>query len=125
MASQTEAELRIVAHSQRYYHDDDRWLAQVDALRRDLADNVPGFGTDRVREAGTKGIVETIVLTIGSAGALSAAERCFRSWLARDKSRQITITVADKTISVQADTVDSVAFRGVVETLLRQLGGRG
>ncbi|MFC0527611.1 effector-associated constant component EACC1 [Phytohabitans kaempferiae] len=124
----TPLEVALVAHNERFADDDPRWLDQVadlvDGLRR---------GTDSVRYRrtpvpGTKGTVDQLILSLGSAGVFTAAIEIVRAWLARDKRRAIemTVTGADgqqRTVRVTAENAGPESFAhilAVVSTTLRE-----
>lgn len=121
----TTVDVTVTAGSTRFEPDDERWLVQVSALHRDLAGNVAGFRVESRPERRTRGTVDTIVLALASAGALTCAQQCFVAWLRRDKTRRIVVRFVDRSgpreISIEADTVDAVTFRSAVpESLAAQ-----
>lgn len=112
-------EFTINTESDRFDPEDDRWFAQTNELYAALRAEVSGVRTEVTPVPGTKGVVEAIILALGSAGAFSAAVDCFRAWLARDKSRRIVLTVRqgdhDERIMIEAGKVDVATLQRIAE----------
>jgi Effector Associated Constant Component 1 len=117
----------VTAESSRYDASDERWLDQVRDLHADLRTEVPGFRIESVVVPGKKGVVDSVILALGSAGAFSSAVACFKAWLARDKSRRITLTWTqdgrEEQIAFEGDAVDAESMRQLSEAIGRRLGG--
>jgi Effector Associated Constant Component 1 len=98
-------ELTIRPGSGRFGDGHDSWLAQESDLFVELSRDVGPLRRDSAGNGGTKGIGEVIVLALTSTQALNAATTCFRVWLARDRTRRITVswTVAGRTETVVLD----------------------
>ena len=84
-------EVSIEPGSARFRPDDDRWLRQVSDFVRELSrSEVEVIRSTRV-VPGAKGSVESILMAVGSAGALTAAVEVFKAWLGRDPTRSIKL----------------------------------
>ena len=83
-------EITLSTHSDRFGEDDEAWLAQEADLLASLRSEVP-VRRDAVAAPGEKGLVEGIILALGSAGAFKAAVDCLRAWLSRDRTRRIEL----------------------------------
>jgi hypothetical protein len=117
-------EVALTVESVRYDPDDARWGQQVGQLVGELTREV---GTVRVvsePQPGSKGGPEAIILALGSAGAFTAAIQVFRAWLARERSRQLTVTFQDGTIrrrlTVTGSDLDRDSFRELTEIAMRE-----
>ncbi len=95
--------------------NDPRWRPQVEHLLADLK----RAGGDLRREvtpvAGTKGGLESIVLALGTSGAITAAVTAFQAWIGRSQDRVVTITRKGKggkkvTYTVDARNVSDATF---------------
>jgi hypothetical protein len=117
-------ELFIEPISERFEDDDPRWRDQVVALLRDLRDESVDVQTRSTPVAGAKGPVSEIVLALGSSGALTAAVTMFRAWLARDRTRSLTIAWQDgdnrRSVSVQAHDMDADVFEDIARAAARE-----
>ncbi|MFW9780638.1 MAG: hypothetical protein ACFFE8_17480 [Candidatus Heimdallarchaeota archaeon] len=89
MPSNKNIDLEIVLDIQSDSFDpsDDRWIAQINELYRDLQSGVGNIRKEVLPQEGRRGGVETIILALGSAGAITAAVEIFKAWLGRDQSR--------------------------------------
>lgn len=116
----------VTAESDRYDDGDERWLTQVADLRADLRREVVGFRVEPTRTTGTKGAVEAMILSLGSAGAFTAAVQCLRAWLARDKSRRVVITWThdghEERVAFEGDAVDAGSLQRLVQVAGEHLG---
>jgi hypothetical protein len=119
-------DVSIAAESIRYDQDDERWLAQVNDLYVDLRREVTGFRTQATGVAGTKGVAEAVILSLGSAGAFSAAVQCFKAWLARDKSRRLAVTWTqggrEQRVILVGDAIDGTSLQLLVKAIGEHLG---
>src|SRR5262249_26715199 len=117
----------VTAESDRYDADDDRWLAQVSDLFADLRRDVVGYRVESTRVAGTKGVVDAVILALGSAGAFSAAGRWRKAWLVRDKSRRVVVTWTqdnqEQRVVLEGDAIDVKSLQLLVEAISARLGG--
>ena len=119
-------ELVIEAKTDRYDPTDDRWRGQVSQLHTSLREEVGGVRRERSAVPGTKGVVETVILALGSAGAFTAAVECFRAWLRRDRTRSLEISWwgdgRQERVVIRGDAIDSAALHAVAEAMSRRLG---
>lgn len=122
-------ELTIVAETLKFNHGDDRWMDQVSTLHAALRTDTGGTFLRGVPEPGMKGTADTVILALGSSGALTAAVACFRAWLARDKTRTLTVTWiddsgTDQTIKVSGSNIDQTSFRTLTNAVSKRLEAR-
>lgn len=123
-------EVAILAETARFDSGDARWQDQVAALHAALREEVETVFSRGVPEPGWKGTVDTVLLALGSSGALTAAVACFRAWLARDKTRALTVTWTDgagdeRSIQVSGDNIDQASFQALAEAVRSRLGDGG
>lgn len=107
----SNAELVLEARTDKYDPQDDRWHDQVAELLSEL-----NRGGGKVRQesesvAGKKGDVSTIILALGSAGAITAAVEIVRAWLARDQTRSLRVKRGDDVIELDANRLSDGTFR--------------
>ena len=77
-----QLELKIEPSSDRFDPLDDRWLEQVDGFADELDQELGGVKRQRRPVDGGKGFdLASIVLSLGSAGALTATVELVKSWL--------------------------------------------
>ncbi|MFF2964081.1 hypothetical protein ACFVT1_35505 [Streptomyces sp. NPDC057963] len=122
-----EVEVAVQPGSGRFAPEDQPWLDQVAALHTALREEVGAVVRRGVPQPGEKGAFDTTVLALGSSGALTAAVACFRAWLARDKSRTLTVTWTDgagaeQRLQVIGDNIDQASFQALTEALGSRLG---
>lgn len=123
MASGGDALLLTVRpSSERYDHDDDRWLAQQGELFSDLRREVGGVRRETSAIARQKGAVETVILALASAGSVTAAVQCLRDWLTRDRTRVIeiayTVDGREERIILRGTHIDDAAVKRLTEIAL-------
>lgn len=85
-------ELTVDPSSEAYDPSDDRWDSQV----AELVDALGEIGTiarEATPQRGTKGSTETIILALGSSGALLGAVEVFKAWIARDRERNFKVSI--------------------------------
>jgi len=83
-------EVELQAITARFDAADERWLRQV----RELAEGLGKAGVllqRSVPEAGAKGALDQIVISLGSAGAFTASIEIVKSWLGRDSNRKLIV----------------------------------
>jgi hypothetical protein len=85
-------EVRVDVHSRRFDPLDERWLRQANDFFVELSHKVESVARVHEPTRGRKGAEHSVILTLGSAGVLTAAVEVFRSWIARDRSRSISIS---------------------------------
>ncbi|MFI7104477.1 hypothetical protein ACIBK8_34700 [Streptomyces sp. NPDC050161] len=115
-------EVTIYPWTSRFALDDEPWLGQVSALHTALREEVGPVIRRGAPGPGQKGTLDATMLALGSSGALTAAVACFRAWLARDKTRTLTVTWTDSTgaekrVQVTGDNIDQASFQALAETL--------
>jgi NADPH-dependent glutamate synthase beta subunit-like oxidoreductase len=121
-------EVTITAGTVKFDPDDQRWVDQAATLYAALREEAGAVLQRGVPEPGAKGAVDTVVLALGSSGALTAAVACFRAWLARDKTRTLTVAWTDdtgdeQTVTVTGDNIDRASFQALAEAAGKRLGG--
>ncbi|MFF3275871.1 hypothetical protein ACFYWU_33770 [Streptomyces chrestomyceticus] len=121
----TGLEVTMYPGSSRFDPEGQSWRDQVVALHTTLREEVGAVTRRGVPEPGQKGTVEATLLALGSSGALTAAVACFKAWLARDKTRTLTVTWTDdmgaeQRLHVTGDNIDQASF----QALTQALGGR-
>lgn len=85
-------EFEVEASSARFDPLDDRWLGQVGQLAADLH-REGGTVTRRADpQPGRKGGLGAIVLSLGSAGAFTAAVEVIKAFVDRDPSRSVRLS---------------------------------
>jgi hypothetical protein len=124
--SDADVELTLTTHSDRFDTDDDAWVAQEADLMAALRAEVP-VRRDMVAAPGEKGLVESIILALGSAGAFKAAVDCLRAWLARDRTRRIELTWTvdgrEERVSLQGTAIDDAEFARLAEIVRARAAG--
>lgn len=125
-----DVEVAIVPGTGRFDPEEERWRDQVAALYASLREEAGTVLLRGVPEPGRKGEIGTVVLVLGSSGALTAAVACFRAWLARDKTRTLTVTWTDgageqRTVQVSGDNIDQASFQALAEGVRSRLGEDG
>jgi hypothetical protein len=108
--------LELEASSDILAADDDRWVDTVERFQRELEERL---GRDVVQREtrpveGMKGGLAAIILSLGSAGAFTAATAALHDWLARSGDRSLTIKVGGQVVKVSGKNVKD-------ETLLESL----
>jgi Effector Associated Constant Component 1 len=119
-------DLTISAESARYSADDESWLKQSADLYQLLREEVPGCRVETLPPSpGTKGAIDSIIVSLGSAGAFTAVVECWRLWLSRDRSRRIALswTSGDsrEQIILEADGVNDATFAQLTETVKQRI----
>lgn len=118
-------EIRLEPSSERFDATDDRWLDQVAILITELREHAGPVDRHSVPVPGTKGVLDSIVMPIASAGALTAAVEMLKGWLARDRSRAVKVTWADsgamQALELTGSDVDDRAFNEVLQAVTKQL----
>lgn len=114
--------VELTPHSDRFDPDDDRWATQVGTLWQALEDEAGTVRRDSSQVPGHKGGVETIILALGSAGAISAMVEVVKAWLGRDRTRSLKLTTVDeagarRTVTVHGEQVDDATMREALKVL--------
>ena len=117
--------LTVDARNDQYDPDDDRWLDQAGSLYQELraeADVIPG----EQAVPGAKGMVDQLIIALGSAGAFNAAVECFRAWLGRDHDRRIDLRWDDggvmRSVTLTGGATDTATLRELAVLAARQAG---
>jgi hypothetical protein len=112
----SSAQLKLVATSDALPSSDQRWRNQVETLLADLRRNGGEVRKEITPVAGAKGGAESILLALGSSGAIAAAVTVFRAWLARSADRSIEIegTIDGREVKLKLNG------RNIDETTIRQ-----
>lgn len=113
-------EIGLITKNDRYYEDDPRWLAQSAALVQELRRETGPVRLRRTPVPGTKGAVDQLVLSLGTAGAFSLAVQLINSWLSRDKHRSVEISFTDgegnpRSVRVSAENAGSDALAPLIK----------
>jgi hypothetical protein len=109
--------------SDRFDSDHPSWARQVNTLWEELEVAAGTVRRELVRVPGKKGGGETIILALGSAGAISAMVEIIKAWLGRDRDRSLEITTVDqgsgrRTITIHGEQVDDATLREAVRGLV-------
>ena len=102
-------EVVVETSSQRFDENDPRWQEQVADLHATLK-TAGGDVTKRITPVpGRKGGIEQVILALGSAGVFTTAISAFRSWLKRDKGRELKLkaTVDGKVFEFEVTGTDA------------------
>jgi hypothetical protein len=116
----------VEPRNDQYDPDDDGWRDQVATLYAELDDSV-----DTVRRgrpvAGAKGVVDQLVIAMGSAGVFTAAVDCLRAWLERDKDRRIDLRWTqggeERSVTLTGEAVDNETMQELAKIAAAQAGG--
>ena len=114
MPEDAPLELTLRTGSERFDTDDDAWLAQEADLLNELRGEVGGVRRDMTAVPGEKGLVEAVILALGSAGAFKAAAQVLMGWLSRDRTRRIelawTVDGREEKFVLTGDNIDASAL---------------
>lgn len=78
--------------SERFDPVDDRWLDQVAQLVADLRQEADSITRGFQPQTGTKGGLGPIIVSLGSAGAFTAAFEVIKAFVTRDRGRSVRVT---------------------------------
>jgi len=114
--------VELTPHSDRFDPNDLRWATQVGTLWQALEEEAGTVRRDATQVPGQKGGVETIILALGSAGAITAMVEVVKAWLGRDRSRSLEITTVDeaggrRTVTVHGEQIDDATMREALKVL--------
>jgi len=120
--AQQPVTVELTPHSDRFSQDHPSWATQTTTLWEALEDAGGSIRHKVVRTPGTKGGAETIVLALGSAGAVTAMVEVIKAWLGRDRSRYLEISTVDevhgrRAITVRGEQVDTATLRAALHAL--------
>jgi hypothetical protein len=99
-------EVVVEPTSSDFESDDPGWRAQTLALRRALQNaDIDGLRREEAPSEGYKSGVETLIIALGSSGAITAAVEVLRAWLLRDRSRRLRLRYqeGDRQVDVELD----------------------
>ena len=117
--------LRVEPSSSRYDASDDRWIDQTSGLVNELRE-VGDVDLGHEPGTGTKGATAEILLSLTSAGVLTASVELLRSWLTRDRSRSVKLSWNDagelRDVELSGDDLDDEAFDRIVGSVAGRLG---
>ena len=119
--------IALMPVSGRYDSDDNRWREQVADLVRDLRVETESLTVKRTPVPGTKGSLDQLILTLGSAGVFTTALDVLRIWLGRDKTRSVDLTYRDREgqeqhFSVTAQHADRETLAPLIAAVAVQIG---
>jgi Effector Associated Constant Component 1 len=118
--------ITLTAHNDRFDDDDDRWLAQLAELRRELRVETGAVTDGSTPIPGTKGSIDQLILTLGSAGVFTAAVETVRLWLSRDRLRTVQVSWQgddgrQHEVHLSADNATSTTLAPLVEAVARRV----
>ena len=118
-------EVAVEPHNDYYDPGDDRWLDQVAALAAELDAQVDTVRRGRPVE-GAKGVVDQLIIALGSAGAFQAAVDCLRAWLGRDRDRRIDLSWeengVERSVTLTGEAVDAETVREIAKAAVARAG---
>jgi Effector Associated Constant Component 1 len=91
----TDLRLCVAPRTYAYEEHDDRWLDQVGKLYGELREEVGEVVVVVPPAAGQKGALEQIVLMLQSLNALYVALEFFKTWVGRDRTRELVLSWTD------------------------------
>jgi hypothetical protein len=119
-------EVVVEPRNDQYDSDDEGWRDQVAALYAELSDSVDTVQRGR-QVAGAKGMVDQLIIALGSAGVFTAAVECLRAWLGRDKDRRIELRWTqdghERSVTLAGEAVDAETMRELASVAAAQAGG--
>ena len=122
-AAAADLEIEFTAESGRYDADDSRWLEQVAQLYHTLRQEGAAIRTVSAPAAGSKGTLETVIVALGSAQVFTAAVEVFRAWLARDRSRSLSIMVGrgetSRRVEIRSSDLDPEGLRELANLFMQ------
>lgn len=127
MSGQLQVGLEPV--SGRFDPQDERWAAQVAGLVAELRRELEGVGTPVEPVPGTKGAATSIVVSLASAGTLTALVELLRSWLTRDRTRSIRVSFGDggelTGFEMDGDGLDQASLDALLRAVTQRVAGPG
>jgi len=117
-------QLTVEASSDVLSADDDRWIDEVERFHRELEDQL---GRDVVRrettpQPGMKGGLESVIVSLGSAGAFAAAAAVFHDWVGRAGDRSITMRIGTQVVKVSGKNVNDATLLDSLRTAMKAGG---
>lgn len=86
-------EVMIEPSSEKFNLNDSRWLEQVNELIKDCQRQLGEVRKEIVTQEGAKGGIESIIIALGTSGAITAAVTIIQAWLARDRTRSLKLSI--------------------------------
>jgi hypothetical protein len=118
----SELEISIKPQSEKYSTEDSRWQSQIDDLITDFQKQIGTVRKNITPEPGKKSGLEEILVSLGTSGAITAMIKIFKTWLDRDKTRNIKIkTVRDGKVEEFEINSTGIKTKFLEETLNKML----
>jgi hypothetical protein len=118
-------EVAVEPRNDQYDPDDDGWRDQVATLYADLDAQVDTIRRGRPVE-GTKGAVDQLIISLGSAGVFGAVVDCLRAWLGRDRDRRIDVrwteNGVERSVTLTGEAVDVKTVREIAVAAVARTG---
>jgi hypothetical protein len=118
-------EVAVEPRNDQYDPDDDGWRDQVATLYADLDAQVDTIRRGRPVE-GTKGAVDQLIISLGSAGVFGAVVDCLRAWLGRDRDRRIDVrwteNGVERSVTLTGEAVDVKTVREIAVAAVARAG---
>jgi hypothetical protein len=119
-------EMALEPRSVDYQPDDQRWRDEVVGLISELHRQADIERRGAASE-GTKGMLDELVVALGSAGAFTATVECLRAWLSRDRSRRIDVrweeNGKERYVTLTGDAIDVDSVREIAKAAAHRIGG--
>lgn len=116
-----EVVLHVEPGSRRFDASDDRWLDQIARFQTELDRDVGGVTRQQTPVEGAKGLIDSILLSVGSAGGLTVAVEFFKAWLQRDDTRSLTVSWHQSGTVHRIELSGRAADDAVLQRLLRDV----
>jgi hypothetical protein len=108
----------LTTSSDRYASHDESWRRQVAELHRSLQLGGVDIRREERSVDGKKAGIEVVILALGSAGVVKAANDAFRAWLGRDRSRHVRLVVMqegrESSLELSADLMSDETVRHIL-----------
>lgn len=114
----TDVDLELALSPHHPDLDDRRFDPQIVDLTEALNEEVGGVRLETKPEPGQRGGMSEIILALGTSGAIGAFVAVLRSWLDRDKARNVSIKVRTKGRAQTVEITANAANLGELEKLL-------
>jgi len=96
-----ELEIILEPTSGKYSQNDSRWTSEVTELVTNCQRRVGKVSKRYLPQEGKKSGLETLILALGTSGAIPALVDIFKAWLSRDRTRGIKIKILTKEGAVE------------------------
>jgi hypothetical protein len=130
MSRQAEVIVVVESGSARFDESGDSWLDQVAKLHEDLSKSLRAVPTPRgPPDERSKGVVQAIVVSVASAGSMTALVEMAKAWLGRDRTRSLrfsTTAVDGREISIEVSGADvpNADFEALLRVVTERLADR-